>query len=78
MVCPGIGVIPVANPVGITVNLSGVPGQSYTLETTTNLTAPAIWLPLATNIVGTNGLWQFTDPQYTNFSQRFYRLQNSQ
>jgi hypothetical protein len=45
------------------------------LETTTNLTSPVIWLPMATNTLGTNGLWQFTDPQSPNFIQRFFQLE---
>ena len=60
---------------GLTLNLTGAPGQAYVLETTTNLNLPVTWLPIATNMLGTNGLWQFTDPQATEFTQRFYRLE---
>jgi len=55
-------------------NLAGAPSYTYILESTTDLNPPANWLSIATNTVGTNGLWQFDDPQATNFSQRFYRL----
>ena len=57
----------------MTLSLGGAPGYTYILETTTNL-APAAWLPMATNTLGTNGLWQFTDTDAANFPQRFYRL----
>ena len=62
---------------GVTLTLAGTPGQKYVLETTTNL-YPAIWLPMDTNTLGTNGLWQFTDPQAADFQQRFFRLELSQ
>jgi hypothetical protein len=35
---------------------------------------PIGWLFIATNTLGTNGVWQFTDAQATNFPQQFYRL----
>jgi len=77
IVFPGISFVPGPDSGGgITLNLTGVPGQNYVLETTTNITQPVIWLPVATNILGINGVWQYTDPQYTNFLQRFYRLEN--
>jgi hypothetical protein len=48
------------------------------LEATTNLISSANWLPVATNTLGTNGVWQFTDASATNFPQRFYRLKFAQ
>jgi hypothetical protein len=32
------------------------------------------WLPLATNTLGTNGVWQFTDFGMSNNPDCFYRL----
>ena len=61
-----------------TLNLSGMPGDTYVLEANTNLTGLPGWVPIATNTLGTNGLWQFTDPQATNFVQQFYRLRLGQ
>ena len=55
-------------------NLTGAPGRTYILETATNLAGFAGWLPVATNTLGTNGVWQFTDVSATNFPQQFYRL----
>jgi hypothetical protein len=52
---------------------SGGAGQAYVLLASTNL-APATWLPLATNLADSSGIFQFTDPQATNSPQRFYRL----
>ena len=59
---------------GFRLNLIGTPGYSYVLESTTNLSYPINWSFLATNTMGTNGVWQFTDVQATNFTQQFYRL----
>jgi hypothetical protein len=55
-------------------DFAGMAGVSYILETTTNLLFPEGWQPVATNAAVTNGVLQFTDPQATNFPQRFYRL----
>lgn len=35
--------------------------------------APALWLPVGTNVADTNGNWSFTDFAPTNLQQRFYR-----
>ncbi len=59
----------------LVLSLGGAPDYTYILEATTNLTLPNSWQPVATNTLGTNGVWQFTDPQATNFTQRFYRLE---
>jgi hypothetical protein len=74
VVFPGITGV-AANPNGsFTLNLAGAPGHTYVLEATTNLISSANWLPVATNTLGTNGVWQFTDASATNFPQQFYRL----
>jgi hypothetical protein len=62
----------------VTLTLGGAPGDTYVLEAAADLVSPANWQPLATNTLGTNGLWQFTDPQVINFTQRFYRLKLAQ
>jgi subtilase family serine protease len=54
-------------------NLTGMSGLTYVLQATTNLISSGSWLPLATNVPGTNGVWQFGDA-LTNNPQRFYRL----
>ena len=63
------------NDGSVTLNLGGAPGYTYVLETTTNLVSPVSWSPVATNTFDTNGIWQFTDTQATNFTQQFYRLE---
>jgi hypothetical protein len=66
----------IANPDGsFTLNLAGAPGNTYILETTTNLVPVIIWLPIATNTLDATGIWQFTDPSAVNFQQQFYRLE---
>lgn len=54
--------------------LAGAPGYTYILESTSDLNPPANWGSIATNTIGTNGVWQFDDPRATNSLQRFYRL----
>jgi len=51
-------------------SLSAAPGSNYVLETSTNLT---LWTPLLTNVATTN-LFDFLDPDATNFPNRFYRV----
>jgi hypothetical protein len=46
-------------------------GQSVVVSGCTNLSNP-IWLPLQTNLL-TGGPWYFSDPQWTNYPNRFYR-----
>lgn len=68
-----VSVVP--NPAGnITLSLSAAPGYTYVLEATPDLSAFGSWLPIATNTLGTNGVWSFTDTSATNFPQQFYRL----
>jgi len=40
---------------------AGIPGNQYVLEQTYDLTPPVQWLPLLTNMAGTNGLLMFTN-----------------
>jgi hypothetical protein len=70
---PNIAVM-TGGPNNLTLRLGGAPGDIYILETTTNLVSASSWQPVATNTPGTNGVWQFTDMQATNFNHRFYRL----
>ena len=52
-------------------NISGDDGL-ITVEACTNLTNPA-WQAIATNTIA-NGEAYFSDPQWTNYRERFYRL----
>jgi subtilase family serine protease len=54
------------------INLAGMSGLTYVLQAKTNLISSGAWLPLATNVPDTNGVWNFSEPA-TNH-QRFYRL----
>ena len=53
-------------------NLVWADGQSVVVEACTDLANP-VWLPLGTNLI-TQGSANFSDPQRTNFSNRFYRV----
>ncbi len=57
----------------VTLHLGGAPNHTYILETTDEV-FPAHWLPVATNTLGENGVWQFADSTVTNLPHRFYRL----
>ena len=51
---------------------SGVPGQNYLVEATTNLVTP-IWTTLTTTNAGLAGLFNLIDRDATNYPARFYR-----
>jgi hypothetical protein len=53
-------------------NLTGASNISIVVEACTNLANP-VWTPLQT-LVLSNGLFYFSDPQWTNYPARFYRL----
>ena len=62
------------NPDGsVTLNLSTAPYLSSRVLTATNLAPPVVWQPIYTNVAGTNGAWQFTDRNASNYPARFYR-----
>jgi len=50
--------------------LSGPGGNEYVIQASSNLTS---WIPIATNVIPADGVMTFTDPDATNYSQRFYR-----
>jgi hypothetical protein len=59
---------------GLQLSLTGIPNDPYILQSTTNLSAPASWQPVATNAADTNGNWQFTDTNSLTLPTRFYRV----
>lgn len=63
-----------ANQGSFTLTGTGTPTQPYVLLTASNLTPTVTWRPIATNIADSNGVLNFSDPQATNYSQRFYRV----
>ena len=58
----------------ITLTGTGTPGQPYVLLTASNLTPTVAWKPIATNTADSGGVLNFSDPQATNYSQRFYHV----
>ena len=52
----------------------GIPGNTYVIQATTNLTVSGSWLTISTNTAGTNGLFQFIDTDSENYNIRFYRF----
>jgi len=64
----GLGVQ--ANGFGFTI--SWATNTSVVVEAATNLANP-VWMPVSTNIF-TGGTSYFSDPQWTNYPGRFYRL----
>jgi len=59
-----------SNQFGFTV--VGTSNVMVVVEATTNLASPT-WCPLATDTL-TSGSADFSDPQWTNYPARFYRL----
>jgi hypothetical protein len=53
-------------------NFTGPVNLVIVVEAATNLANP-VWIPLQTNTL-TNGSLSFSDPQWTNYSSRFYRI----
>jgi len=60
-------------------NINWASGMVVVVEACTNLATP-IWTPVGTNtlntFIGTNGTSYFSDPQWTNYPGRFYRLRS--
>lgn len=60
-------------------NITGSSNLVIVVEACTNFTNP-IWLPVSTNtlntFIGTNGTSYFSDPKWTNYPGRFYRLRS--
>jgi hypothetical protein len=66
---PSFGV----QPGGFGFTISWATNGSVVVEAATNLANP-VWLPVSTNTL-VNGTNYFSDPQWTNYPERFYRLQ---
>lgn len=56
----------------VTLFFQGGPSSTNIVQVTTDLTPPAVWQNVSTNVADTNGAWQFTDTN-TASSVRFYR-----
>jgi hypothetical protein len=54
-------------------NVQGAPGQTHQIQATTNLNPPIDWIPIATNMADSNGLFFSVDTQASNYMQRYYR-----
>jgi hypothetical protein len=61
-----------SNLFGFTINWAS--GQTVVVESCTNLLNPD-WLPVQTNVLAT-GSMAFSDPAWTNYPGRFYRLRS--
>jgi hypothetical protein len=56
----------------MTLNCCSGSNCSSRLYAATNVTSPAVWQPVCTNVTG--GLWQFTDTNASGNAARYYRL----
>jgi hypothetical protein len=54
-------------------NITGATNIPIVVESSTNLRGG--WTPLQA-VALTNGLYYFTDPQWTNYAGRFYRVRS--
>jgi hypothetical protein len=61
-------------------NITGSSNLVIVVEACTSLASP-VWSPVATNklntFIGTNGTSYFSDPRWTNFPGRYYRVRSS-
>jgi hypothetical protein len=55
-------------------NVNWASGMTVVVEASTSLTNPN-WLPVSTNTF-LSGLAYFSDPQWTNYPARFYRVRS--
>jgi hypothetical protein len=55
-------------------NIAGNTNATVVVEACTNMTNP-VWVPVQTNIL-TSGSTYFSDPGWTNYTDRFYRLRS--
>jgi subtilisin family serine protease len=65
-----VATIPATNGGPFQLRVSGGLNRTCVVEATTNLTS---WSPVFTNTASTNGTFDFTDSQSTNWPQRFFR-----
>ena len=70
---PAITGAPHSEAGGMAMKFTGFSGEIYRVEASTNLFAP-VWLAISTNTAGSDGTWQFTDPNSFNHPERFYRV----
>jgi len=67
--------IATASASSLTLNLASTPGSTNRVWTSTNFALPiAQWQSIATNIAGTNGLFQVTDTNLASKPMKFYRV----
>ena len=53
---------------------SGAAFKNYELWAATNLGLPTSWFFVTNAVADTNGVFNLTDPDATNYPQRFYRI----
>lgn len=73
-VTPAIAKVGYSPPGSSSLSVTGVAGSTVMVWSATNLAPPVAWLPVATNTLGTNRLWQWNDAATGNPRQRFYRV----
>jgi hypothetical protein len=69
---PVIGAAAGTHPFGFVI--SWATNRSVVVEASAGVNSPT-WTPLSTNLM-TGGISYFTDPQWTNYTARFYRLRS--
>ncbi len=62
-----------SNQFGFTI--SWAPNRAVVVEAATDLSHP-VWIPIATNNLSSSGTSYFSDPEWTNYPARYYRLRS--
>jgi hypothetical protein len=65
------GYLPVS---GVQLQVGELTGYQYVVLSATDLTANAVWFPIATNTPAADGTWLFTDTNNFNHAAHYYRV----
>jgi sugar lactone lactonase YvrE len=58
----------------VALSLAGAPNSTNRVWVTSDLTPPAAWVPISTNVAAADGSWQCTDSNAAGCTTRFYRI----
>ncbi len=62
----------------VTIGFAGIPEFCYLVQAATNLNPPITWTTLSTNMAGSDGLFNYTDTNASNYNTRYYRTATPQ
>ena len=57
----------------LTLSCLSSPGSTNVVLSATNLMSPVYWQPIATNLAGADGRWQYIETNAASYTPRFFR-----